>query len=318
MPLSDDQKAMLRLLAQREQGYDDLAALMGLSVDEVRAKVKDALEQLEAEGETPPPVPPEPTPAEEPPVPAEPPTAAESPAPEAPAEPVAAEPPSSKTPEAEKPAAAAKASIPVAKRTPPSRPRITLPDSGGARAAIAAGLAVLVAAIVVLAVSGGGGSSDSTTTAASGTSSSEEASSTTPANSKLTQAVLTPVSGGGGKGVAIFGRIKKNVVLQVQAEGLEPSPKGSSYTIWLYKSPKLALRVGSVNVTKSGGIAAQLPLPTELLAYVASGAFDQIDVSLTANAAYEAEIAKAKKEKRLPAYTGTDVLRGKVTGPAIR
>ena len=41
MALSDDQKAMLRLLAQREQGYEDIAALMGLSVDEVRAKVKD-------------------------------------------------------------------------------------------------------------------------------------------------------------------------------------------------------------------------------------------------------------------------------------
>ena len=43
MALSDDQRAMLRLLAQREQGYEDIAALMGLSVDEVRAKVDDAL-----------------------------------------------------------------------------------------------------------------------------------------------------------------------------------------------------------------------------------------------------------------------------------
>ena len=40
MALSDDQKAMLRLLAQREQGYDDIAALMGLSVEEVRARVR--------------------------------------------------------------------------------------------------------------------------------------------------------------------------------------------------------------------------------------------------------------------------------------
>ena len=46
MGLSDDQKAMLRLLAQREQGYEDIAALLGLSVDEVRAKVGDALAQL--------------------------------------------------------------------------------------------------------------------------------------------------------------------------------------------------------------------------------------------------------------------------------
>jgi len=44
MGLSDDQRAMLRLLAQRgEEGYDDVAALMGLSVEEVRAKVAEAL-----------------------------------------------------------------------------------------------------------------------------------------------------------------------------------------------------------------------------------------------------------------------------------
>jgi pyruvate/2-oxoglutarate dehydrogenase complex dihydrolipoamide acyltransferase (E2) component len=49
---------MLRLLAQREQGYDDIAALMGLSVGEVRAKVVGALAQLEAEGEPRPDVPP--------------------------------------------------------------------------------------------------------------------------------------------------------------------------------------------------------------------------------------------------------------------
>ena len=46
MALTDDQKAMLRLLAQREEGYEDIAALMGLSVDEVRARVKEALAEM--------------------------------------------------------------------------------------------------------------------------------------------------------------------------------------------------------------------------------------------------------------------------------
>jgi hypothetical protein len=297
MALSEDQKAMLRLLALREQGYEDLAALMGLSVGEVRAKVKDALDQLEEEGEAPPPAPVEPPRAEQPPQPA----------------PPVAEPVKEPTPVPEPPAA--RKPEPV-RRTPPSLPKISLPSSARARAAIAAGAAVVILAIVVLVV--GGDSGDSNTASSSGTTSaSEQNAGSTAANSNLTQAVLSPVGGGAGKGVAVFGRIKKNVVLQVQAEGLEPSPKGSSYTVWLYKSPKLALRIGSVDVPKSGGIAAQFPLPTELLAYIASGAFDQIDVSLTSNAAYEAEIAKAKKEKRLPPYTGEDVLRGQISGPAI-
>ena len=38
---------MLRLLAQREEGYEDIGALMGLSDGEVRSKVKDALAALE-------------------------------------------------------------------------------------------------------------------------------------------------------------------------------------------------------------------------------------------------------------------------------
>jgi hypothetical protein len=306
MALSEDQKAMLRLLAQREQGYEDLAALMGLSVAEVRAKVTAALEQLEAEGESPP-------------LPAEPPGSEEPPAPTPAAEHVKEEPtPPPEPPRVEEPESApAKAVAEPVKRPRPSRPKISLPSASGARAAIAAGVAVVALLIVILLVSGGSSGETTTTTSSGSTTASEKTASSTTANSNLTQAVLTPVNGGNAKGVAIFGRIKKNVVLQVQAEGLEPSPKGSSYTVWLYKSPKLALRIGSVNVTKSGGIAAQFPLPTELLAYVASGAFDQIDLSLTSNAAYEAEIAKAKKEKRLPAYTGTDVLRGKITGPAI-
>src|SRR5215475_9798560 len=49
---------MLRLLASGEQGYGDIAALLGLSEDEVRAKVVGALAQLQAEGKPAPDVPP--------------------------------------------------------------------------------------------------------------------------------------------------------------------------------------------------------------------------------------------------------------------
>ncbi len=301
MALSEDQKAMLRLLAQREQGYDDLAALMGLSVDEVRERVKDALEQLEAEGKQAPAVePPEPVESEE----APPPPAVEPPKPEpvpeppvVPAEPVAASPP------------------PAMKSAPAAKPKLGLPKDRGAQAAIAAGLLAVIAIVVVLIV--GGGDSDSGGSASAG---SQGGTGTTAAAEEdgLTQAILSPVDGGDAEGRAVFGRVQKNVVLQVEATGLEPSPQGSSYAIWLYKSPKLALRVGAVRVDKSGGIAVQLPIPTELLSYVASGAFDQVDISLTENAAYAAEVARSKKAKQLPAPVGQSVLRGEITGPAIK
>jgi hypothetical protein len=137
-------------------------------------------------------------------------------------------------------------------------------------------------------------------------------------DSRFTQAILEPQGGGDASGIARFGRVKNAAVLQLEAEGLDVSPPGTSYTVWLYRSPKLVLRVGAVKVTKSGGIAAQFPIPTELLAVIANRAFNQIDLSLTSDAAYKTELAQAKKQKRLPAYTGESVLRGQITGPLVK
>ncbi len=285
MPLSDDQRAMLRTLAQREQGYEDLAALMGLSVDEVRVKVKDALEQLEAEGEAPPP-------------------------PEAPEQPVLEPEPEPVTP----PKAAAK----PAKRPAPPRPSISLPKSGAARAAIAGAL-VLIALVIVLALSGGGGSGNATTTASGESASSgEEASSNPTVNGKeVTRAILSPVDGGGAKGVATFGRVKNSLALQIEASGLAPTGKGRSYTVWLYESPRKMLPLAATAVGGSGKIAAQIRVPTEVLGYLANETFDQIDISLTSDAALKASLTKATSEKKAPLYTGTDVLRGKIAGPIV-
>jgi hypothetical protein len=133
---------------------------------------------------------------------------------------------------------------------------------------------------------------------------------------RLTQAVLEPVGDGEASGRALLGRVGRNPVLQVQAEGLEPSPKGSSYAVWLYRSPKLALRVGALKVGESGGLAAQLPLPLELLALIGNGSFDRIRVSLTGDAAYKAEVTQAKQQNRLPRYSGETVLEGEISGPA--
>lgn len=132
---------------------------------------------------------------------------------------------------------------------------------------------------------------------------------------KLTQATLEPVDGGEASGRALFGRLGKEVVLQVIADGLEPTAAGESYTVWLYRSPKLSLRVGAVRVGKAGQLGGRFAIPTELLALVANGAFTQIDVSRTSDSAYRAEVARAKKEQRLPRYTGESVLRGDIVGP---
>jgi hypothetical protein len=295
VPLNDEQKALLRLLAQRDESYEDIGALMGLSVEQVRSRVREALAALngdaEAGGVPPPP--------------------RAEPAPHAPG-PVRATAPREKAqaPQHERPARAARPSLRRLRGLAlPRDRRRRLELAGGALAVI---LLVLFASGLVN-IDGGGGSKPSSAARASA-----RAEAAGGAGSKLTQAVLKPVNGGEAIGRALFGRVGKEVVLQVVAQGLEPSPSGKSYAVWLYRSPKVVLRVGAAKVGKSGGLAARFPIPTELLAYVAGGAFKQIDVSLASDAAYRREVAGAKQQKRLPAYAGTDVLRGDITGPIVK
>ncbi len=306
MGLTDDQKAMLRLLAQREEGYEDMAALMGISVEEVRERVKEALADVDEEpgavaepaaGSSVPPA----APPEEP----------SPPAPRPPAAPPPPEQPATPPPPPSESATAA----PSAK-APSPRSRLGLPKDRGAVIGLAAGAIALVALAIVLILSGGESGSNPEPTAG------ETALAENPADAAesedLTQAILEPIAGGEGRGRALFGRYGKNVLLQVEAEGLAPSPRGQTYTVWLYRTPKLALQIGAVPVGDSGKIAAQFKIPAQLLAYVASGAFNQVDVSLTSTAAYKAELAKAKAERKLPPHVGASVLRGEITGPAIR
>ena len=297
MPLSDDQRALLRLLAQREEGYEDIAALMGLSVDEVRRRVKGALNALDEGGSAAGPVVGQDSSSSQ--------AAGEEPSPTPPP----AEMSSVPRPEPLRPPREA-ASAPAVARSRPVLPK-------GRRLWELIGGALVVLLIVLFATGAidiGGDDSDSDDS----NSAALQDGALNTANGKITQATLEPVGDGDAEGQALFGRLGKQVVLQVLAEGLEPSASGENYAIWLYRSPKLALRIGAVNVGENGKLAARFPLPTELLALVASGSFKQIQVSRTANAAYKAEVAAAKRDQRLPRYTGETVLSGQIVGPLIQ
>jgi hypothetical protein len=285
--LTDDQKAMLRLLAQREEGYDDMAALMGISVEEVRERVKEALAEVEEP----------PAPEEEP----EPPTAPASTPPPAAPEP---EPPAPvEPPPVPKPVVAKKRSAQV-------------PKDRGALIGLGAGALVVIALVIVLIVGGDGGSSDSSGTT-SGEANLAENASAQAENKNLTQAVLSADDGSDAGGQAIFGRFKKKVLLQVTGEGLEPSSDGESYAVWLSHSGQAMVPVGTVKVKDSGRLAARFEVPPTVLVLVARGAFDEIQVTRTSDSALSAAIAKARKTKKESAYTGTPVLSGKITGPLV-
>jgi hypothetical protein len=315
--LSDEQNAMLRLLASGEQGYGDIAALLGLSEDEVRAKVVGALAQLQAEGK--------PAPAIPPPLPG-----GAQPAPE-----VTAPEPEPKA--APKPAAAAPRPTATSSPSPPSGPKppaertITLPT--GRKAWVFGGgivAAIVVIVVVVLLASGGGGGGPSSTastegaanTAAEEKATGESASETNGGAKPATEAELSAVDGSEAAGRAAFGRVKNKLALQVEATGLEPTTRGTdSYWIWLAQSPKRMLPLASTEVKASGKgantIAAEFEVPVEVLGYLANGTFDQVTITLSDNAQIKASVETAKKEKTTPVYTGKAVLHGTITGPII-
>jgi hypothetical protein len=345
--LSDEQNAMLRLLASGEQGYADIAALLGLSEDEVRAKVVGALAQLQAEGKPAPDVPPpipggahpaaEVTPPEpEPLAPAASeestePAVADAVAPQAApseAKPVEAEP--SKQAAAPEPA---KASAPKPAAAPASPPSSGRPPSGGRTVTLPTGrkawllgggvvAAIVVIVVVILLVSGGSGGGSSTASTDGATTVAEEGKAETGAGSKpATEAELKAVDGSEAKGFASFGRVKNKLALQIEATGLEPTAAGTSYAIWLAESPQKMIPLASTGVKASGKsantIAAQFEVPVELLAYLASGTFDQVAITRVDNKRFETGINVATKKKTTPAYLGEEVLRGTITGPIV-
>jgi hypothetical protein len=313
--LSDDQKAILRLLSQRgAQGYEDLSALLGVGVDEIHSRAKAAAAQLESEGIPAPTVPEPPGESSPPAIPAEKPVSpekpvtAEKPQPE-PQAPIAEEKPAA--PQVQTPAPPPAASPKSPSRPTAAKPKLALPSDRGARIGFLAGAVVLVL-LMILLVTGVLGGGDDSGTASSSTSAQEAAGS-----EQLTQAVLEPVDDGDASGRALFGRAGKNVLLQVEAEGLEPSPQGQSYVVWLARSPQQMLPLAASKVEQSGKIAARYQVPTEVLAFLASGSFDEIAITQIGDTAFRNSVAQARKEKKSPAYTGTAVLRGQITGPIV-
>jgi hypothetical protein len=338
--LSDEQNAMLRLLASGEQGYGDIAALLGLSEDEVRAKVVGALAQLQAEGKPAPDIPPpiaggaKPAAEVAPPEPE--PPAAEAPA----AEPIQAEPTAPSAPAqpvgganaASEPAAAKPAPAPLAQPTRPSSGSapsggrtITLPTGGKAwllGGGVLAAIAVIV--VVILLVSGGSSDNSSSTASTEGgsTTASENSGGEESAGTKeATQAELVAVDGSEAVGLATFGRLKNKLALQIEAKGLEATTSTDAYTIWLAQSPQKMLPLASTAVKGSGQgagqIAAQFEVPVEILTYLASGTFDQIAITRTETKPLEASIKVATKNKTTPKYTGEEVLRGTIIGRIV-
>ena len=332
MPLSDDQRAMLQLLLQRGQSYDDIGSLLGLEVEQVRARARTALTEIGGEdpdtevgltdyllGQ---------------------------------ADPIGRADVARRlqndsqvrdlaerlatqlrvlAPGAELPQLGADDAGQARSRRA-AAPAPAEPTAAGAesaqRSGIASGLSPrqrqaiagligggIVILLVVLAVTGvfGGGDDDGDSTA----SSDQGANQATNTASNLTRAELTPQNGGDAGGVAVFVQVRNQPALQVNVTGLEPSGNGEGYVIWLYSSDSRAFPLVRQPVGENGQLRGATEIPTQLIQALGQGLFDSIDVSLASNSDITAALRQARRTQNLPRYAGESIARGPITGPGF-
>lgn len=343
MALTQEQRALLQLLLEQNQTYDDIAVLLGMDIGQVRRRARLALIEIGGEdpdehvaltdylvGQ------------------ADPIDRADvarrlrsDPATNALARKLAAQlrilapgaelpdiPTGDAAPAASpsRPSRSARTSQPAG--SAPSRPVGAGPSEGSdgtgsltsqQRTLIAAllGAGVLILVIVLLATGALGGDDESS---GGGSDEPDVAGTTGEGGSALTRAVLLPPDGGETpNGVAIFGRLRDTPVIQLTASDLEPPPAGSTYSVWLYRNERVALRLIQIDrVDQSGRILIRFPIPAEALGFVANQTFEEIVLSLTDENEYRAEIqaARADDPPRLPRFVGDVVLQGEIVGPA--
>jgi hypothetical protein len=351
MAITDDQRAMLQLLLQRGQSYADISSLLGLDVDGVRSRARSALTEIGGEdpdgdvsltdyllGQ------------------ADPIGRADAARhlqsdahsrelaerlstqlrvlapgaelPEIPGGAGRAKP--KEKPKADKPTPAAETTgedddsapeSPKASRTSPLSGFASTLSRGQRQlfgGLFAGGILLIFIVLLIAGVfSGGGGGSDqsssTTTTASNGSSQASNANA-----SGLTRALLTPQNGSKAQGVAVFARVKNTPVLQVNVTGLQPTKSGEAYVIWLYGGPTRAFPLVRQPVKGNGQLRGAAPVPAQLIQALQQGLFNTIDVSLATDKQVTAALQKARKGQSLPAYAGSSVARGAITGPGFQ
>lgn len=322
MSLSDDQQAMLQLVLERGQTYDDLAGVLGVGVDEVRSRARAAMTEL----------------------------AGDDPDAEVgltdyllgQADPIgradairhlqgdpatldlarriqtglAVIAPDARQPNLPEPRGKRrKAALPdtAAAPTPAAGPAAG-PDgqaSGGHTGKLIAALAAVAVILVfaVLAIAGVFSGGDSSSSAAAGTDAS-----TTADQENITTVRLRPVGGSGVAGRAVFGLVSnEQLYVDVDVQGLDPNLSDKqSYLVWLMVGDSAGYPIDRLQADPNGGFSGRLAVPTPIAVAVGNQA-RSVRVSSTSIAGLQSEIDKATKQNVpiLP-FVGDDLASGDI------
>ena len=328
MTLQQDQRAMLQLLLERGQSYDDIASLLGVEREDARARAQAALTEL----------------------------AGQDPDTEVAlsdyllgqADPIGradvarhlqqddeahelAVDLSTKlaaiAPEAELPTLPRKAGNKSSPASAPTKPGTPMPDAREAglrsptlsrRQAQIGGLLVGALAVVVAVVllvsgvfdGGGGANGGGETAAANGTTATATADGT--ADELLTTVALEPQDGGDGSGEATFGvAAGEQPYLDLVIDGLPPAPSGRSYVLWLLVDGEQGHPLTPVEIPESGSIEERFLIDGSTV--VIAAATREVDVALANNDRLARVIQRAAGQgEAVIQFTGQSVLRGQV------
>jgi len=156
------------------------------------------------------------------------------------------------------------------------------------------GLGIAVAVVVVLIVSGGSDDKDSPSVAAKTQTTADGTSTTATTPQVVAQINLVP-PGGGRKPLGVANVVTQagKVALAIAAQDMPPSSTSSFYAVWLYTSPTKAKRLGfAPAVKKDGVLQAVAQVPADFTDY--------------------AQLVITKETAKAPKQPGTIVLGGKL------
>jgi hypothetical protein len=326
MPLSADQRAMLQLVLERGQSYEDIASVLGVGVDEVRTRARaalaelggadpdaevgltdyllgqadpigraDAVRELQSDRES-------------------------RRLAEQLVERLRELAPDARLPEL--PAPRERKRVLGRRRSdgartperadagdaPRPEPRAArLRDTLSRRqqqAIVALGASAVIVVAVVLALTGAfGGGEDSEPAAETTTAAGEEV---------LETVALRPQDGGEGTGEARFGLATEDQpFVELELEGLAAPSEGETYVVWLLLSARQGYPLSPVQVGADGGFSDRFPIPQFAIPIASRARF--VDISLSQNRTLLSDLRKAVREEQpILGYQGDSVLRGEI------
>jgi hypothetical protein len=326
MPLQGDQRALLQLLCQRGQSYEDISGLLGISADQVHTKAREALTEI----------------------------AGSDPDAEVAltdfllgqADPIGradavrflqGDPaglelaatiqqglrliaPDAKQPNLPEPRGKRRRAALPDSSEETATPGAPAPGAEGDSASsdrtklFAAGAAIgLIVIIGILAIAGVfSGAGDDSTSSTSSTSA--DASTTATGDTQITAVPLKPTAGSAVAGRATFGLISnQQLYVDVQVQGLDPNlPQSQSYLVWLMVGGNAGFPIDHLEADQNGSFSGRLAVPSSIALSIGNQA-TSVRVSSTEVHQLQVQINQATQQKvPILQFVGTELASGDI------